>query len=177
MKKLSILLIILILGSALYFFMGFYNVSATKPHMKITETLLHIVAERSIKRNSANLKNPYDINDQSLYVKGFEEYDEMCFQCHGWKGLEISNSAKGLNPAPPRFPEDELYEYSLEEIFWITKTGIKMTGMPAYGPTHDDKTIWSIAIFLDGSRDMGEKEYKKLRDKYSEEPQKYHHGD
>ena len=41
-----------------------------------------------------------------------------------------------------------------------------MTGMPAYGPTHEDETIWAVAIFLDRSRNLSEAEYRKLRDKY-----------
>ena len=43
-----------------------------------------------------------------------------------------------------------------------------MTGMPAYGPTHEDETIWAIAIFLDKSRDLSEAECKELKDKYSD---------
>ena len=43
-----------------------------------------------------------------------------------------------------------------------------MTGMPAYGPTHDDKVLWAIAIFLDNSRDLTDDEYRDLKEKYSE---------
>ena len=177
MKKLLLLIVVLMVFTASYFFLGFYNVAGTKPHLKITETLLHVIGERSIKRHSASISNPYDINDKDLYVKGFNEYDEMCVHCHGWSGIEISSTGEGLYPKPPVFPEEELYEYSVEELFWVTKNGIKMTGMPAYGPTHDDKTIWSIAIFLDRSRDMSDEEYKKLRIKYSEQPHEHQHGD
>ena len=154
---------VLIVLAALYFFMGFYNVSAINPHSRVTEIILHSVSESSIKRNASGIKNPYDVNDRGLYLRGFNEYEEMCVQCHGWTGIEPSVTGKGLNPKPPGFPEDAIYEFTLEEIFWVTKNGIKMTGMPAYGPTHDDKTIWSISIFLDRSRDLTEEGYKKLK--------------
>ena len=176
-KKLLIVIILVILIPGLYFFLGFYNVAAVKPHSKISESLLHIISERSIKRNSGNIENPYDLNDKNIYVKGFEEYDEMCVQCHGWTGIEPSTTGKGLYPEPPRFPEDDLYEYTVEEIFWVTKNGIKMTGMPGYGPTHDDETIWSISIFLDRSRNLSEGDYKKLREKYSATQHDHDHGD
>ena len=92
----------------------------------------------------------------------------MCSECHGGPGIEPGVTGKGLYPAPPRFPEEELDEFTLEEIFWVTKNGIKMTGMPGYGPTHDDETIWAIAIFLDRSRNLSEDEYRDLKQKYSD---------
>ena len=174
-RTVIVLIVILIICTAVYFFLGFYNVSATKPHMDVTELILHVVSERSIKRNSANIQNPFDTNDKELYIKGFREYDEMCVQCHGWSGIEPSNTGKGLYPTPPLFPEEELDEFSVEEIFWVTKNGIKMSGMPAYGPTHDDKTIWSIAIFLNSSREMTKEGYKGLRDQNSGNHQNHDH--
>ena len=177
MKKIIILALILIIALGSYFFLGFYNVAATNPHMKITEMVLHSVSESSIKRNSAGINNPFDINDKQIYMTGFREYDEMCVHCHGWSGIEISATGKGLNPKPPIFPEEELYEFTVEELFWVTKNGIKMTGMPAYGPTHDDKIIWSIAIFLDRSRDLTQDGYIKLRNQNSINHDEHHHGD
>ena len=34
------------------------------------------------------------------------------------------------------------------ELFWIVQNGIRMTGMPAFGPTHKDEEIWKIVAFL-----------------------------
>ena len=164
----KLLIVVLIVIAFLYFLLGRYDVSATKPHPTIVNMIFHSITERSIQRNSASLEVPYDTNDKNMYVKGFKEYEEMCVQCHGAPGVEPSPTGKGLFPPAPRFPEEELYEYSLKDIFWVTKNGVKMTGMPAYGPTHEDETIWAIAIFLDKSRNLSEVEYKELRDKYSD---------
>lgn len=177
MKKILLLIVILFVIIASYFLLGFYNVSATKPHMKVTEIILHLVAENSIKRNSGAIINPFDIDDKELYVHGFKEYDEMCVQCHGWSGIEISPTGKGLNPKPPHFPDEELYEYTLEDIYWVTKNGIKMTGMPGYGPTHEEETLWSIAIFLDRSRELDEKGYKNLQKQNTDSHSGHLHGD
>ncbi len=165
-RRKKLLIVVLIIASALYFFLGRYDVSATRPHPTVVSMAFHSITERSIQRNSANLTVPYDINDRDIYVMGFKEYEHMCVQCHGAPGVEASPTGKGLFPEPPKFPEEELYEYSLKDIFWVTKHGVKMTGMPAYGPTHKDETIWAVAIFLDRSRNLSEAEYKKLRDKY-----------
>lgn len=168
MKRKKLLIVVLVVVATLYFFLGRYDVSATKPHPRIVNMVFHGIAERSIKRNSAGLTVPYDVNDKNMYLKGFKEYEKMCVQCHGAPGLEPSSTGKGLFPPPPKFPEENLHEYSLKDIFWVTKNGVQMTGMPAYGPTHEDETIWAIAIFLDRSRDLSGAKYKELRDKYSD---------
>ena len=168
LRRRKLLIAVLIIAAILYFFLGRYDVSATKPHPKIINMVFHGIAERSIKRNSASLTVPYDTNDKNMYIKGFKEYEKMCVQCHGAPGTEPSSTGKGLFPKPPKFPEENLNEYSLKDIFWVTKNGVQMTGMPAYGPTHEDKAIWAIAIFLDKSRNLSEAEYEKLRDKYSD---------
>jgi len=168
LRRKKLLIAVLIVVAVLYFVLGRYDVSATKPNPEIVNKIFHSIAERSIKRNSASLTVPYDVNDKDMYLKGFKEYEEMCVQCHGAPGVEPSPTGKGLFPPPPKFPEEKLYEYSLKDIFWVTKNGVQMTGMPAYGPTHDDEAIWAIAIFLDKSRDLSEAEYKKLRGKYSD---------
>ena len=168
LSRKKLLAAVLVVVAILYYFFGLYNVSATKPHPTIVNTIFHMIAERSIQRNSASLEIPYDVEDKDIYVEGFKEYEEMCVQCHGAPGVEPSSTGKGLFPPAPKFPEKELYEYSLKDIFWVTKNGVKMTGMPAYGPTHEDEIIWAVAIFVDRSRDLSEAEYKKLRDKYSD---------
>ncbi len=167
-RRKKLLIAVLVIAASLYFVLGRYDVSATKPHPEIVNMVFHGIAERSIKRNSASLTVPYNVNDKDMYLKGFKEYEHMCVQCHGAPGVEASPTGKGLFPPPPKFPEEKLYEYSLKNIFWVTKNGVQMTGMPAYGPTHEDETIWAVAIFLDRSRNMSEAEYKKLRDKYSD---------
>ncbi len=168
LKRKKFLIAIFIVAATLYFLFGRYDVSATRPHPTIVSMIFHSVTERSIQRSSASLTVPYDVDDENMYVKGFKEYDEMCVQCHGAPSVEASSAGKGLFPKPPKFPGEEFNEYSLKDIFWVTKNGVKMTGMPAYGPTHEDETIWAIAIFLDKSRDLSEAEYRSLRDKYSD---------
>ena len=101
-----------------------------------------------------SVETPYDVNDENMYVKGFREYEGMCVGCHGAPGVEPSPTGRGLFPKPPRFPEEELHEYALEDIFWVVKNGIKMTGMPAYGP----RTV------IKDDREIYPAEYRELKD-------------
>ena len=53
------------------------------------------------------------------------------------------------------------------EIFWVTKYGIKMTGMPAWGKTHSDKKIWAIVTFVKKLPNMSAEEYEKMENTYA----------
>jgi mono/diheme cytochrome c family protein len=52
-----------------------------------------------------------------------------------------------MRPQPPHLTEAAAH-WELREVFWLVRHGVKMTGMPAFGPTHDDETLWSIAAFV-----------------------------
>ena len=47
-------------------------------------------------------------------------------------------------------------------MHWVIKHGIKATGMPAWGPTHDDETLWSVVAFLQKLPALDEKSYRDL---------------
>ena len=111
---------------------------------------------------------PGNIKDTSLIVVGFKHYNEMCVGCHGAPGVKPYELAEGLYPKPP-----ELFKHADEgdaqEFFWIIKNGIKMTSMPAYGPTHDDTKIWAITAFVTQQlAKMTPEEYKSWSEKYAD---------
>jgi len=50
------------------------------------------------------------------------------------------------------------------ELFWVTKNGIKMTGMPAWGATHDDDAIWPVVAFMTKLPELNAGQYQELLD-------------
>ena len=49
-----------------------------------------------------------------------------------------------------------------QQLFWITKNGIKLTGMPAFGKTHSDEKIWDIVAFMEKLPTMTKEQYQAL---------------
>lgn len=152
--------ILVIVGFLIFIYMGRYNVAATEPHTKVTEFILHIATERSIKYHATGITAPR-LDDESMVKTGFHHYHEMCVGCHGAPGVKPYEAAEGLYPEPPEL-EDEIDEMTSEELYWITKNGIKMTGMPAFGPTHGEEELWSIVAFLRQLPDLTPEEYKAM---------------
>ncbi len=48
------------------------------------------------------------------------------------------------------------------ELFWVVKNGIRMTGMPAWGPTHTDAQIWDLVAFMQRMPKLSPDAYRNL---------------
>lgn len=149
---------LLVIGLAIVL-SGALNVAATNPHASLTEWILSSAMRRSVAVRSSAIVPPKTFTDDQVR-KGFEEFDEMCVACHGAPGKEKSSVGKGLRPQPPNLAE-AAGRWDDGSLFWIIKNGIKMTGMPAFGPTHDDPTIWSIVAFVRRLPHMTAAQYKE----------------
>lgn len=63
-------------------------------------------------------------------------------------------------------------------MFLIVKNGIKMTGMPGFGPTHSDSEVWAMVAFLKRLRTISPEEYAtftKAKDNADEHENHHHH--
>lgn len=171
---LMVFIILIILVSILFIHSGTYNIAATKPHTGIARWIFGTVMERSVKSRADRITVP-PLDDDPLVRIGFHHYKEMCATCHGAPGVKPSEIGKGLNPEPPDLVEKlKEHGWNEAELFWIIKHGIKMTGMPAFGPTHSDEEIWGIVAFLKRLPDLSPEGYRTM-EKAAEEKQ-YEHG-
>ena len=146
LKTLTIAVAIGLLAIIGFVYSGIYDVSAGSSHSGITDWLLSTTSHASIERQAKAIEVP-DLNDDALALAGVNDFNEMCAGCHGAPGREPGAMGQGLNPSPPDLAEAAL-EMSPAELFWVTKHGIKMTGMPAWAVTHDDDAIWPVVAFL-----------------------------
>jgi hypothetical protein len=85
----------------------------------------------------------------------------MCVACHGAPGKERDEVGRGLMPQPPALAKTAP-TWSNGELFWILKHGVKMTGMPAFGPTHSDERLWSMVAFLRRLPNLTPEQYYQL---------------
>ena len=165
---------VLILGIALFVYSGVYPVGADTPHGSFTYSLLESLRENSIKRASQEIRVP-SLDNPDLLLSGGPDYNEMCASCHLKPGKSQSDMSIGLYPTPPNLTkrsDTDNSEQGVQELrrqFWIIKHGIKASGMPAWGPTHDDDRIWAIVAFLQRLPDLNQLQYQILTARGDEE--------
>ncbi len=147
-------------GVAVWF--GGFDVAARTKHSATVRWLFTTARDRSIAARSRGVVPPV-LAAPVLQREGFAEYDELCAVCHGQPGAPPSAVRQGLNPpAPDLADEDVQHRYGDAELFWIVKNGIRMTGMPGFGETHDDETLWSIVAFVRHLPTLDAKQYAAM---------------
>ncbi len=163
MKTLTNLIVVVAIAALAvigYAYSGLYDVSATSRHSSVVGWLLSTTSHASVERRASEVVVP-DLRDEALILAGVNDFDSMCAGCHGAPGKNPEAMGQGLNPAAPDLSE-EASELSAAELFWVTKNGIKMTGMPAWGVTHDDGSIWPVVAFMTRLPELDEAGYQQL---------------
>lgn len=143
-----------------YYDSGRYSVSALYPDRPAVANFLDTTMTRSVQRHAARVKAP-SLDSPAMFRLGFQHYRGMCVECHAAPGVEPEELAKGLNPSPPALVESA-GDWKPSELFWLTKNGVRMTGMPAWGSTHSDEEIWAIVAFVQRLPKLSEAEWKTL---------------
>ncbi|HZR02591.1 MAG TPA: cytochrome c [Burkholderiales bacterium] len=162
MKLLITLLLIAMSGSvlaAVVVYSGAYNIAADEPHWGAVYRLIETVRDRSIAVRAGKIQPPV-ITDPARIARGANDYAEMCEACHLAPGMDQSEIREGLYPKPPKLTER--IDASPAELFWVIKHGIKMTAMPAWGPTHEDSRLWDIVAFLQKLPALTPEQYQVL---------------
>ena len=139
---------------------GLYDVSADVPHGEVAGWLLATASRASVARRAANIDVP-DLTDRKLRLAGANDFEAMCADCHGAPGKRPQALGRGLNPRPPDLAESAL-RMTAAELFWVTKHGIRMTGMPAWGASHDDEALWPVVAFVTALPQLSADDYQAM---------------
>jgi len=148
MKRFKIMLGLVgagLIGGILFIYLGVFNVAADEPHSKPFYWLMETVRQRSIAMRARGVEVP-PLGDPALITSGGADFNEMCTGCHLQPGVEESEMASAMYPHPPNLTQ--VKRDNPAETFWIIKHGLKMSGMPAWGATHDDARMWAMVAFL-----------------------------
>jgi mono/diheme cytochrome c family protein len=126
---------------------GAFPIGATVPVGKIEKRLASFAVDRAVARRAPRRENPVTATPETL-AKALVHYREMCVTCHGAGAVDPSAIGEGLNPPAPDLTQPSVQKRTDGELFWLVQNGIRMTGMPAFGPTHSEDDIWALVAFL-----------------------------
>ena len=165
MKKtlitLSIASLLGVLAIGLFLSSGLFDVSATAQHSALTKWLMTSTMHASVERQGKRIDVP-DLNNKALILEGINDFEAMCVACHGAPDKKPGPMGQGLNPSAPDLRESAQH-HTPGELFWIIKHGIKMTGMPAWGVTHEDESLWPVVALVMALPDLNAESYAALR--------------
>jgi len=161
-KSLSLVAVLAVVATAIvagFVWSGVYNIGADDAHTRPVHALLETLRERSIEVRASSLVVP-DLQDPALIRQGAGNYDSMCTGCHLAPGMGPTELSKGLYPRPPELATAARGDP--KHHFWVIKHGIKASGMPAWGPSMDDRYVWGMVAFLQRLPELDAAQYRAL---------------
>ncbi|HEY8508159.1 MAG TPA: c-type cytochrome [Steroidobacteraceae bacterium] len=126
---------------------GVYNVAAISQHSKPVYWIFEKGMRASVERHSAGIEAP-DLDDPQLLRAGAQCYQLHCAQCHGAPGIAPDGFGNGMLPLPNNLTQTA-HDWPAEQIYWVTRNGIRMAGMPAWAYRLSDRDLWAITAFVD----------------------------
>lgn len=148
---------------------GWVNVGAVWPDPPPVAWWLHTTYEKSVARQAADIGEPVDLDDPAVVLAGARAFDEMCSVCHTPPGLSPTVQSQGLNPPPPELSQ-LLARRTPPQAFWVIRSGVRMTGMPAFGPSHTDANLWQLVAFLQQAAALDAAGYADLMERARQLP-------
>ena len=144
-------------AGALVVYGGLYNVAATVQHTQPVYSLLETAMHRSVKLRARNIETP-KLDDERLVMRGAACFRDKCVQCHGAPGVAQGDIGKSMQPLPGPLV-DARHHWKPRELYWLTKHGIKMSGMPAWEYRLSEEELWSVVAFLARLPDLTPQQY------------------
>lgn len=140
------LLLAAVAGAAAFVAMGAYDISATAQHTQAAYSLLEVTMHRSVKRRAADIVVP-PLDAPAQIQRGAQCFRVHCVQCHGGPGVAQGEIGRSMQPLPGPLV-DANARWNSAELYWITRHGIKMSGMPAWQHRLADTDLWAIVGFV-----------------------------
>ncbi len=141
-------LVVLFGGIFLFLKLGMLDVRAAQPISSIEHEMAEMAMDASVEKRAPRTENPIKPTDDNL-MTGAMLYEKNCSLCHGGVAdpNHTSPMAQAFYPHVPqivrRIPGDEDWH-----LFYVTKYGIRDTGMPAWEKTMKDDDIWRVISFI-----------------------------
>jgi mono/diheme cytochrome c family protein len=126
---------------------GVVDFSASAPPGRLEQTFARFALDRSIAHHATGQANPL-AGSPGARRAGLVLFRDHCIYCHGAPGVDPAEEGASLNPVAPGLTLPRVQRRSDSELQWILEHGIRMTGMPTFGPTRSKEEIWQLVAAL-----------------------------
>lgn len=139
---------------------GLYDVSARTGHWPVTRWVLHTTYRNAVTLRARSLRAP-DLSDPRWERLGAVHYERACSGCHGRPGEPQGAIPLAMEPRPPHIAQ-AVAGWTPNELAWIVREGVKMTGMPHWPARSRPDEVWPVVAFLARVPGMTQAGYQRL---------------
>jgi mono/diheme cytochrome c family protein len=141
-----ITLLVLLIGGLGLALLGFLPTRANVAPPEMERHIAMSALDNSVERHAPRLNNPVPPTDENL-IEGMKIFVMNCALCHGGIDRQPSALEKSFYPPPPNFilhpPDDPEWH-----LFYVIRTGVRYTGMPAWDKALSEPAMWKVTAFL-----------------------------
>jgi mono/diheme cytochrome c family protein len=141
---------------------GVMSTAATKQHFLITHRILDVGLDQSVGAAIGDIEAP-PLDSPAMRLRGAACYQQHCATCHGAPGIAPSPAALGMLPVPSNLAHTAR-QHDPEWLYYVTRKGVRMTGMPAWEYRIPDESLWSTVALLESLPDLDADAYRDLVD-------------
>ena len=130
-----------------YFASGMAPVATSAAPMPLEKKFARMAQHARIDKEMPK-ESPVPADEVNL-LAGAHVYMENCAVCHGVPGKEQSAIGKGEFPKPPHlFNGKGVTDDEPGESYWKVANGIRLTGMPGFGPQLSTTEMWQVSLLV-----------------------------
>jgi mono/diheme cytochrome c family protein len=149
-KKIGLLVVVLLIFGAIGFFwirsaQGF---SAREQPSRVESMVARSARSMAIPAEAKDMKNPVALVPE-LMEEARHHFADHCAVCHANDGSGNTEMGRNLYPKAPDMREKTTQSLSDGELYFIIHNGIRLSGMPAWGPpSGPDPDSWALVYFI-----------------------------
>ena len=136
---------------------GLYDVAATQQHWQLTHTVLETAMRHAVRLRAGDIAEP-PLADEAMALRGAGCFRDYCAQCHGAPGVAPDAIGQSMQPLPGPLV-DARRHWRPRELYWVTRHGIRMSGMPSWEYRLRDEELWELVAFMQRLPDLNAVQY------------------
>jgi mono/diheme cytochrome c family protein len=127
-------------------------------------TLIRQLRRAAIPREQREKPNPVPAEAEVL-AQARAHFADHCASCHGNDGSGQTSIGQNLYPPAPDMRLKETQDLSDGELAFMIHSGIRFTGMPAWGtgPLDNDLDSWQLVHFIRHLPDLTQNELDEMK--------------
>lgn len=141
----GVAVIALLIAGAVWIHHGF---SARDEPSAIETLVARGVRKLSVPTSAVHAANPVPLTPEVL-AEARAHFADHCATCHANDGSGMTEIGQNLYPKAPDMRLPDTQKLTDGELYYIIRNGIRLTGMPAWGPAEgEDEDSWTLVHFI-----------------------------
>jgi len=132
--------------------LGLFPIGADNPPGQLEHSLASRAMDVYADKHKPAGDNPVESSSANL-IEGARRYEQHCALCHGGAQARLSPMRDKFSPPAPQLINKIPHDPDAW-LFWVTKHGVRMTGMPTWDGVLSDDEIWKVIAFIKHSNKL-----------------------